>query len=444
MKAKKNSSSRKRKVKSANRSTAARRADVRSVTAFPRSKPSRARSARKRARAKRTVARKKSLSRKRRVPLPLILLEGDRPAPPPLSGPGEKFALGDHPASKASEVAELPEAYGTGRLFVTSRDPHWLYAHWDLTREQQRRYNARSVHGHLVLRTYIGAVAGKPVSERHVHPESRHWFTHVERAAAEYVAELGYYGRDHKWNRVATSVATATPPDTVSSDTGVSFATIPMEARFEEMQAKVKLAGVENLPLALAWEEICQLHQCEPLAATAEPAFAWTPERERALVEAIRFDLSPCAWMDSLAIAELIEGGPGPEISSPGAAEFGLAAWPAGGEEVISSPVEGFGPGAKGFWFNVNAELVIYGATERDTAVIIDGQRIALRPDGSFSYRFALPDGQYNLSVVAVAADETDGRAVELKFTRATEIAGDVGTHPLEPGLLPPGLRDVC
>ena len=35
----------------------------------------------------------------------------------------------------------VPEAYGTQRLLLTARDPHWLYARWDLTRDQQRKYN---------------------------------------------------------------------------------------------------------------------------------------------------------------------------------------------------------------------------------------------------------------------------------------------------------------
>ena len=65
---------------------------------------------------------------------------------------------------------------------------------------------------------------------------------------------------------------------------------------------------------------------------------------------------------------------------------------------------------AKGFWFNVNAELIIYGATEPDAKVTLGGHEIKLRPDGSFSYRFALPDGNYDLPAVAVSADG-DGRA---------------------------------
>ena len=64
---------------------------------------------------------------------------------------------------------------------------------------------------------------------------------------------------------------------------------------------------------------------------------------------------------------------------------------------------------AKGFWFNVNAELIIYGATEPDAKVTLGGHEIKLRSDGSFSYRFALPDGKYDLPAVAVSADGTDG-----------------------------------
>jgi hypothetical protein len=101
----------------------------------------------------------------------------------------------------------------------------------------------------------------------------------------------------------------------------------------------------------------------------------------------------------------------------------------------ISSPVAKPGAREKGFWFNVNAELIVYGATEPDATVSIGGRRIKLRPDGSFSYRFALPDGNYEMPVVAISADRTDGRAAELKFSRGTEYRGEVGAHPQDPSL---------
>jgi hypothetical protein len=49
-----------------------------------------------------------------------------------------------------------------------------------------------------------------------------------------------------------------------------------------------------------------------------------------------------------------------------------------------------------------------------------------------------LPDGKYELQVVAVSADQTDGRAAELVFSRSTEIRGDVGAHPQDPELKRP------
>ena len=123
-------------------------------------------------------------------PIPAILLEGDEPGRPAFGGPGEKFALGPtssgvHPDSRENE---LPTTYGTGRLLLTPRDPHCLYACWDLTNEQQRLCNSLSAHHHLLIRLYPGTVNGRPINEVHVHPESRHWFIHVEHAGRTYVA----------------------------------------------------------------------------------------------------------------------------------------------------------------------------------------------------------------------------------------------------------------
>ncbi len=71
-------------------------------------------------------------------------------------------------------------------------------------------------------------------------------------------------------------------------------------------------------------------------------------------------------------------------------------------------------------------------------SVTIGGRPVKLRPDGSFSYRFALPDGQYELPVTAVSHDGTEARHADLKFSRATEYVGDVGQHPQDPALKTP------
>ena len=385
--------------------------------------------------AKKIVKPRRPAIPRKTIEVPPILLEGDQPAPPSVSGPGEKFSLGPTAPAPHFETAEteLPEAYGTKKLSLTARDPHWLYAHWDLTREQQAKLNAKSGDSHLVLRIYADRLEGNPLYEIHVHPESRHWFVHVERAGNSYAAALGYYNSLGRWTRVAVSSATVTPPDAAAAEAEAEFATIPFEFPFAKLMQIIEDAVRDHLPLAQAIEELRRhghpdLPRLAP-SAPSTPTRAWTPQQEQALAKIISIDDTRRVWMGSLEITELIRRRLAHEISSLGVSSLGISS--------LSSPFGGMEQ-SKGFWFNVNAELIIYGATEPDAKVTLGGHEIKLRPDGSFSYRFALPDGKYDLPAVAVSADGTDARAANLKFSRETEYLGDVGAHPQDPSLKSP------
>ncbi|HTX20745.1 MAG TPA: DUF4912 domain-containing protein [Candidatus Aquilonibacter sp.] len=374
---------------------------------------------------------RRTYTRRKKIEVPSILLEGDAPVPTPVSGPGQKYALGPTPPSQSFPTAEseLPESYGTKKLFLTARDPHWIYAHWDLTQAQQLKLNALSSDGHLVLRIYPHKLEGHPLYEIHVHPESRHWFAHVERAGDSYVAELGYYSALGRWTRISISSGTMTPPDAVSADEAAEFATIPFEFPFARLMEIVKAAVRENLPLAQAIEELRHNGHPDLPRVTSKPPATWTPQQEHALAKVINIDETRRVWMGSLEITELIRRKLAHEISSLGVSSFGVSS--------LSSPFGGL-ERAKGFWFNVNAELIIYGATEPGAKVTLGGHEIKLRSDGSFSFRFALPDGKYDLPAVAVSADGADARAADLKFSRETEYLGDVGAHPQDPLLKTP------
>ena len=271
---------------------------------------------------------RRTYTRRKKSEVPSILLEGDAPEPLPVSGPGEKFSLGPTPPLQNFPTAEseLPEAYGTKKLFLTARDPHWLYVHWDLTREQQLKLNAQSSDGHLVVRIYAQKIEGHPTYEIHVHPESRHWFTHVERAGNSYVAELGYYSALGKWTRISTSSGTMTPPDAVSSETDAEFATIPFEFPFAKLLELIKAAVCENLPLAQALEELRRSGYPDlPRITASAPVPApksWTPQQEQALAKIINIDSVRRVWMGSLEITELISRRIAHEISSLGASQY--------------------------------------------------------------------------------------------------------------------------
>ena len=78
-------------------------------------------------------------------------------------------------------------------------------------------------------------------------------------------------------------------------------------------------------------------------------------------------------------------------------------------------------PAERKFWLVVNCELIVYGATEPDAKVTIQGKEIKLRPDGTFSLRFALPDGKQAISCEALSRDGIDCRRITPIITRKTE-----------------------
>jgi len=380
--------------------------------------------------------------------VPPILLEGDAPSAPSASGPGQRYVLAPAPvapsAAKPGEASELPEAYGTKRLHLTARDPHWLYAHWDLSREQLKHYNGLSASRHLVLRVYKSALSDKPFDEIHVHPESRNWFINVDQGGAKFLAELGYYHRENsQWVSIATSPETLTPPDSMSDDLSVWFETLPADLRFDHLIRLVKTAVSEHVPLIEAIQQLRATGVTGLPTTKAIAAGAWTPAQERALAQVITMDAVRRVWMGSLEITELIRRQLQHELYSAAAAQFSLPSSWSGAVSSFSSPLGGM-ERRKGFWFNVNAELIIYGATEPDAEVTVGGKTIKLRSDGTFSFRFALPDGQYPLPAIATSADGTDRRSADLKFSRSTQYRGEVGQHPQDPRLKKPLAQNVA
>jgi len=85
----------------------------------------------------------------------------------------------------------------------------------------------------------------------------------------------------------------------------------------------------------------------------------------------------------------------------------------------VSSP--GRRPQEKKFWLVVNTELIVYGATEPDATVTVQGRHINLRPDGTFSLRFALPDGEQVIPVKAVSSDKQDERVITPVVNKKTK-----------------------
>jgi hypothetical protein len=75
----------------------------------------------------------------------------------------------------------------------------------------------------------------------------------------------------------------------------------------------------------------------------------------------------------------------------------------------------------KGFWLMVNTELIVYGQTQPDAKLTVGGRPVGLRPDGSFSLRFFLPDGKQVIPVEATSSDGEQVRSITPVVTKETK-----------------------
>lgn len=89
------------------------------------------------------------------------------------------------------------------------------------------------------------------------------------------------------------------------------------------------------------------------------------------------------------------------------------------GISSVASPVKKI-PRERKFWLVVNTELIVYGATEPDAKVTVQDKEIKLRPDGTFSLRFALPDGKQVIPVHAFSSDGIEERTITPIVTKET------------------------
>jgi hypothetical protein len=367
--------------------------------------------------------------------VPPILFEGDQPSAPPPPKPVQKYAVA--PSSRAVEPAaeaKLPEAYGTEKLGVLARDPHCLYVFWDVTRDQQQRYFEGSGQRELLLRIHQHPGGDRPVNELRADLQSRSWFVLVPSGGADYRASLGFNESGRGWVSVAVSDLVRTPSGDLSAEREVQFAPVvefpvvtgqkPLPPPGAPVPVRPSRGFADSGVPVSQWPG--EVPEQSEFDLGLPPAEAWSPARERALEKVLNLDAIHREWIGSLEIAQLV---------ARQHLELAPQIW---SEHLGGISSLGAQPSAPHqFWFNINAELVVYGATEPNARVTLGGREIKLRPDGTFSYRFAFPDGSFELPAAATsAANET--RAAVLRFIRQSQYHAEIGAHPPDASLNPP------
>lgn len=355
------------------------------------------------------------------------------------------------------DLGSLPESYGEDTLFLTARDPRWLFAYWDFdwTRHPAASHRFGVAQFFLKLRT----AAGVEESMVEIKPEARNWYVPVSRPATDYVAEIGFFEKTGTWRSLVTSGTAHTPADSLSEEAEVQFATVPSHLAFERLLELVTEHMREGESLLQAVARIAG--EGREIAFTAGNAPTWTDEQRALLAALLGSSLIDRVGMGSAEIDQLLRKELLERLQSESASELAAKFYErlAPGESSLFSGVTGslfsgvtsWGAAAgaswsaqpfsvrteRGFYMHVNAEIIFYGGTHPDATVWVDGKKIQLSPDGSFRYHFTLPDGDFSIPIVAESPDKVDQRSATLSFVRGTARTGEVGSTAQPDGLSP-------
>ena len=272
-----------------------------------------------------------------------------------------KFYLGEQPSRAYHPAQELPAGYGRDKIVLMARDPWWIYAYWEITSSTIDRLREKLGHAFLsskrVLRVY-------DINDIIFDRKNAHRFFDIEIPPETNNWYIDTQGPGRSW----------------CADYGLRLTNGEFITIVRSNTVHTPLEG----PSWITDEEWM----------IPEDLFA------RLYGMGVGFGSSPLKlkrlWQERLKR----ELGSGAVFS-------------------ISSPMKK--AQKRGFWLAVNTELILYGATEPNATVTVQGQPVSLRPDGSFTLRFALPDGKQAMPVKAKSFSGSEEKTITPVVTRETK-----------------------
>jgi hypothetical protein len=260
---------------------------------------------------------------------------------------------------------DLPAGYGKDRIVVMVRDPYWLHTYWELTRHAiQRAEAALGQEWHTA----------KPIL-RLLDVSSQE----VTNTTESIVRDIEIHGGCNNWY-----IDVSNPPRSYRLDIGYLARSGRFYVLARSNVVTTPRAGVSDV-IDENWADID------------------TKKADRIYAMSGGFD--PTA--SSLELKQLFEERLRRPLGSPAITSFGSG---------------GLLPGkARKFWFQLDAELIVYGATEPNARVTLQGEPVKLRPDGTFTMRFSLPDSRQIIPAVATSPDGIEERTIVLAVERNTK-----------------------
>jgi hypothetical protein len=262
-----------------------------------------------------------------------------------------------------------------------ARDPYWLHAYWEVTPatiERAKENLGAEGEGHrwvLRVHSYVD-----PSSERDMEifdvdlePDARNWYVRVPYPERSYRVTVGLRTRDGAVYPFARSARITTPRAGMSGARDSGGRSAP-----EDEARILTLSGAaETTPSSPGLNASA--------GAFGAPTSGGVPT-------------SPSGLAGAGEGAPVLGAGP-----VPGSVPFEGASSPAGemGSTTRSAP--------DNLPLHLRADLILFGSTHPDARLTVQDRPVGIRPDGTFSVRFELPDGEQKIPCVARSAD---GRVV--------------------------------
>jgi hypothetical protein len=247
------------------------------------------------------------------------------------------------------EEYHLPAEYGDDIIVLQVRDPYWLHTYWEITNELKESIIQRIGleaynHSSWILRVYDVTDGSLEYYDIGIGGEATDWYINVGKPDRTYKVDVGLLTPNSEFISLVSSNPVHTPRDGFSHIIDEEWMSIE-----EEYQRLYRLAigyGIGESSVELV-ESILERHRREMGSA------------------ALQGISSPIKWQGGLGLP-------------------------------------------KPFWLTVHTELIVYGATEPGAKVTVQGNLVEVRPDGTFTLRFALPDGQEVIPVKASSHDDQE------------------------------------
>ena len=189
------------------------------------------------------------------------------------------------------EASHLPRSYGSETLTLLARDPHTVFAFWDIDWNaafRDLRPKEHKVHLRLL------DSEGKEQASVEVEPMAGSCYVTVANADAAYSGEIGYDHPATGWHCLASSALVTTPPDAYAADEEVDFATVPFHLSFQRIVDLLEVTQQENATLTAMLADLSErMNYAELTAEQRELARALEAARSGAKASAAARRSSP-------------------------------------------------------------------------------------------------------------------------------------------------------